>query len=315
MKRYLALCGGVGGAKLARGLAMSLPSESLTIAVNTGDDFQHMGLHISPDIDTVIYHLANVYNREQGWGLQNESWSFMQQVTSLGMEDWFRLGDKDLATHVFRSDKLRKGDTLSSVTQQLARRFGISLDLVPMSDDPVPTKLKSENQWLDFQTYFVKRQCRDTISEIHYQNAQNVAPSEGLKQALADPNLAGVIFCPSNPLLSIAPILAVRGVKEAISNLSVPRILVSPLVGDKAFKGPTVEILRSMGITTNIRGLCDYYDCLITDVILDHQDEAQLPFLSQRLQCHQTNIKLSNDQDKQNLAQFCRRVIDEGATQ
>ena len=215
--KVLALCGGVGGAKLALGLYRVLAPGRLTVAINTGDDFEHLGLHVSPDIDTVTYTLAGLNDTERGWGLADESWNFMAALGRLGGEKWFNLGDRDLATHVLRTIQLKEGRSLSEITAGFAARLGIDAHLLPMSDDPVRTKVSTPEGELDFQRYFVERQCAPEVRAIAFEGVADARPHPALMQALADSSLAAIVICPSNPYLSVDPLLALPGLREALA--------------------------------------------------------------------------------------------------
>ena len=212
----VALSGGVGGAKLALGLSRVLPAEDLLVVANTGDDFEHLGLSISPDIDTLTYVLAGLDNPVTGWGRRDETWSFMESIGALGGEDWFRLGDRDLAMHVERTRRLRLGQTLSEVTADICRRLGIGARVVPMSDDRVRTRVRSYAGWIDFQDYFVRQQCRPIVHELAFDGVTLARPHPDIIGALRSGDVRAVIICPSNPFISIEPILAMSGMRDAI---------------------------------------------------------------------------------------------------
>lgn len=267
----VALAGGVGGAKLAAGLAAALPPGDLTVVVNTGDDFVHLGLAISPDIDTVTYTLAGLNDRGQGWGLADESWHFMGALERLGGPQWFRLGDRDLATHVERTHRLQT-ETLSAVTADFATRLGIEQHIVPMSDDRVATMVDTDAGELAFQDYFVRRRCEPHFRGIRFDGLADAWPSGGLVAALDDPALAAIIICPSNPLLSIAPILALPGVEDRLIDRKVPLIAVSPFIGGEAVKGPAAKILRELGISTTPEAVANCYQGLLDGLVIDHAD-------------------------------------------
>ena len=269
---YVALCGGVGGAKLALGLSKVLAPEQLTIVVNTGDDFEHVGLHVSPDIDTVLYTLAGLANAEQGWGLAGETWNFMGALERLGGPTWFRLGDQDLATHIERTGRLKRGETLSAVTDYLRRKLGVAPAIVPMSDDPVATFVTTDEGRLAFQSYFVERRCSPKVQSIDFNAAAAAKPAPAALAALARPDLAGLIICPSNPWLSVDPMLAIPGWRSAIENLNVPRIAVTPLVAGQAIKGPTAKIMGELGIPLNVGSIAAHYSGLIDGFVLDEAD-------------------------------------------
>jgi len=273
----LALCGGVGGAKLAAGLAAVLPPERLTIVINTGDDFEHVGLSVSPDIDTVVYTLSGLADEVRGWGVANESWQAIEQLGRLGEPDWFRLGDRDLAMHIARTRRLRAGETLSQITADLARRLGIGPALVPMSDDPVRTKVETEDGVLDFQRYFVAEQCRPLARAIGFAGAREAKPSPGFAAALARKDLGAVIYCPSNPYLSIDPLLSLPGVRQQIAALKTPRVAVSPIVSGQAIKGPTAKLMTELGASVDVVGVARHYQGLIDKLIIDEADAAEAP--------------------------------------
>lgn len=265
----LALSGGVGGAKLALGLYRVLPPDTLTVVANTGDDFEHLGLSISPDLDTLLYTLSGQANPELGWGRDGETWTFMNALDALGGATWFRLGDGDLATHVERTRRLRAGESLSAIIDDFRRLLGIRAQLLPMSDDPVRTRLLSEDGWLDFQDYFVRLRCEPVISELVFAGAEAARPHPEVLAALADPNLRAVIVCPSNPFISIDPILAVPGIREALLACRAPIVAVSPIVAGQAVKGPTAKMMEELGLpvdaATPARRYRDFLDLYVAD--------------------------------------------------
>ena len=267
----LAISGGVGGAKLAVGLAAVLPPERLTIAVNTGDDFEHLGLTICPDIDSVVYALAGLNDTQRGWGMVDETWRTMEMLGRIGEETWFNLGDRDMAMHLGRSWRLRAGESLSAVTARLAGALGIAHRIVPMSDAPVRTQVETEAGWTDFQRYFVAEQCRPVVKAIRFAGA-GAPPSPGLAEALARPDLAAVVVCPSNPFLSVDPVLAVAGVRAALERLEVPKIAVSPLVGGKAVKGPLSKLLAELGTGEDNLAIARHYGTLTNHFVIDRTD-------------------------------------------
>ena len=278
----LALAGGVGGAKLAAGLSRVL-GDALTVVVNTGDDFEHLGLHISPDVDTVMYTLAGLNNRETGWGLAGETWSFMSMMERLGGETWFRLGDQDLAIHLERTRRMAKGERLSSITDSLCRRLGIASNIVPMSDDPVRTLVQTDEGELGFQHYFVRRRCEPVLKSLRFEGAGRAAPGAGFLSALDDPGLQGIVFCPSNPYLSIAPILALPGIEERLRRRRAPAVAVSPIIAGQALKGPAAKIMRELGRTPGAIEVARGYRGLIDGFVLDEQDAALAPRLEPQM--------------------------------
>ncbi len=273
----LALAGGVGGAKLARGLADVLDPGRLTVAVNTGDDFEHMGLPISPDLDTVMYTLAGCANPETGWGVADETWSFMEAVGDLGGETWFRLGDRDLATHVMRRRMLDDGRTLSEATDALTGALGIRQRIVPMSDRPVRTVVETNEGTLPFQDYFVRRNCEPRVSAFRFEGIDTAPPSPGLVAALSDPDLETVVICPSNPYVSVAPIVGIPAVAGFIDARQAPIVAVSPIVGGQAIKGPAAKMMVELGAETSALGIARHYGARIDGIVIDEVDSALAP--------------------------------------
>jgi LPPG:FO 2-phospho-L-lactate transferase len=273
-RHVLALSGGVGGAKLASGLASVLAPEDLTIAVNTGDDFEHLGLTICPDIDSVTYAMAGLNDTIRGWGVTGETWQAMAMLRDLGEADWFNLGDRDLGMHLARSWRLRAGETLSQVTRGLTAQLGIVHAIVPMSDMPVRTQIVTDQGTLDFQHYFVREQCRPVARAIRFEGASEARPSPDFAAALARPDLGAVIVCPSNPYLSVDPILAIPGVRTSLEHRGVPIVVVSPLVGGKALKGPLGKLLGELGAEGGNLAIANHYKGLATHLIIDEADAS-----------------------------------------
>ncbi|MDB5985670.1 MAG: hypothetical protein JWR16_723 [Nevskia sp.] len=269
----LALAGGVGGAKLAAGLAEVLPPEALTLVVNTGDDFRLHGLHISPDLDSVMYALAGLHDPVRGWGLAGESWAFMQAFRRLGGEDWFQLGDQDLATHLLRTQLLHDV-SLTEVTATLCARLGLRHRIVPMTDDPVGTRVLTDEGLLQFQDYFVRRRAQPVLRRVMFDGVESARPSAGLIAALQHPQLSAILICPSNPVLSIAPILALPGVRAQLQDRRVPVVAVSPIIGSRAVKGPAAKILGELALPVSALGIAHYYDGLLDGLLIDSSDEA-----------------------------------------
>jgi LPPG:FO 2-phospho-L-lactate transferase len=277
--RVLALSGGVGGAKLALGLRNLVPAGKLTIVANTGDDFEHLGLHISPDIDTLLYTLAGLDNPETGWGRRDETWTFMAVLAALGGETWFRLGDGDLAIHVERTRRMRAGEPLSHIIRDFADRFGVRAAIVPMTDDPVRTRVRTAAGRLDFQRYFVEQQCRPAVTDFSYDGAPTAKPHPDFLAALAHPELRIVVICPSNPFISIEPILAVPGVREALRACAAPVVAVAPIVGDRALKGPTAKMMRELGFKVSAETVAERYADLLDGYVIDDGDAPLLATL------------------------------------
>ena len=274
----VALSGGIGGARLVLGLSRVLAPGELTVIANTGDDFEHLGLAISPDIDTLLYTLADLADPQQGWGRRDETWHFMETLAQLGGETWFALGDRDLALHLERTRRLAAGTTLTGVTDQLRRSLGIATRILPMSDAPVRTRLRTDDGWLDFQDYFVRRRCGPVVREIHYGGADAAVPSPAVLAALADSALRAVVICPSNPLLSVGPMLAIPALRSAIVRCRAPVIAVSPLIGGRAVKGPTAKLMQELGLRADAAGVARGYAGLIDVFVADTVDTGiELP--------------------------------------
>ena len=273
MSRVIALSGGIGGAKLALGLSQVLPAEDLLIVANTGDDFEHLGLSISPDIDTLTYALADLDNQQLGWGRRDESWACMTTLEALGGETWFRLGDRDLALHLERTQRLRAGQSLTAVTADFARRLGINATLLPMSDDPVRTRIRTDAGWLDFQHWFVREQCKPAVREVAFHGAEQARTNPALLAALANKPRA-IIICPSNPLISVEPILALPGLRAAIAASGAPVLAVSPIIAGQAVKGPTARMLSDLGTPPSAAAVARRYGALLTHYIMEHDDDA-----------------------------------------
>lgn len=272
--QVVALCGGIGGAKLALGLSRVLAPGELSVIVNTGDDFEHLGLHISPDLDTVLYTLAGLADPERGWGRADESWNFMQALGRLGGETWFNLGDRDLAMHAARTAFLRAGGTLSAFAADTVRKLGIHAHVVPMSDDAVRTILESDEGDLPFQHYFVRRRCDPVVKAIRFEGARSAKPAPGVLELLKNPALRAVIICPSNPYLSVDPILSVPGIRDALSSSRAPVIVVSPIIGGHAVKGPTAKIMKELGLSVTTETIVAHYRGLIDALVIDRADGA-----------------------------------------
>jgi LPPG:FO 2-phospho-L-lactate transferase len=301
--KILALAGGVGGAKLALGLSETLPPAELTVAVNTADDFEHLGLSICPDLDTVMYTLAGVANPESGWGRRDETWTVMDALGQIGGETWFRLGDKDLATHIERTRRLRAGESLTSVMRDLASRLGVKPALVPMSDDPVRTMVTTGQGELAFQDWFVRLRCEPAVKSVRF---------AGADKAKAHPALLDIVVCPSNPFVSVAPILAVPGVRAALTKTKAPKIAVTPIVGGQAIKGPAAKMLAELGHDVSALGVARYYKEWADGFVLDAEDAA----LAGDIEALGLTVKVSdtmmrNDADKRRVARDVLDFVDE----
>jgi LPPG:FO 2-phospho-L-lactate transferase len=273
--QVVALSGGVGGAKLVLGLAAKVQEERLLVIANGGDDFEHLGLTICPDADTLLYAGSGLDNPATGWGRRDETWSFMAALADLGGPAWFRLGDGDLALHVLRSQRLRQGEPLSAIADDVRRRLGVPFRIVPMSDDPVRTWVETDEGRLPFQDWFVARRCAPKVSGLAFAGAEVARPAPGVVAALAAPGLEAIVICPSNPLISVAPILAVAGLRAALERAQAPVVAVSPLVGGRALKGPAAKMMRELGLGSDALAIARFYAGLIDGLIIDQQDADQ----------------------------------------
>jgi LPPG:FO 2-phospho-L-lactate transferase len=271
----LALSGGVGGAKLALGLSRVLKPGALTVVANTGDDFEHLGLHISPDIDTLTYTLADVDNSQTGWGRDDETWSFMAALGELGGETWFKLGDRDLAVHVERTRRRKAGETLSAITAGIAASFGVAGRILPMTDDRVRTLVQTRDGSLEFQRYFVEARCVPEVTGFVFDGAERARPQADILAMLGDPQLRAVVICPSNPYISIDPILAMPELRAALASSAAPVIAVSPIIGGKAVKGPTAKMMAELGRTVDVLTVAEHYRDLIDGFIVATADAPE----------------------------------------
>jgi LPPG:FO 2-phospho-L-lactate transferase len=270
---YAVLCGGLGGSRFVDALTQAAGAERVTAIVNVGDDVEILGLRVSPDLDTVLYTLAGLLDEERGWGVKDETTNALELAGRLGGEDWFTLGDRDIGLHLVRTRLLREGIPLSEVTRRLCERLEVRTTLLPASDDPVRTYLTTPAGELDFQTWFVGRRHADEVLGLRYEGAESAAPAPGVLEAIA---ASGTVFlAPSNPFVSIQPILAVPGIREALAGKRV--VAVSPLVGGKALRGPLAEMMASLGHEPGVGGIAALYAGLATDVLVDPADAAELP--------------------------------------
>ena len=302
-KRVLALCGGVGGAKLALGFQHILAPEQLTVVVNTGDDFDHLGLRICPDLDTVMYTLAGLNDTERGWGLAGETWSGLGALERLGAETWFQLGDQDLATHLVRSQQLAKGATLTEVTSALCDRLGVNAHVLPMTDDRVSTQVATESGELSFQHYFVREQCKPVVTGFRFEGIEQASPQPDFLQLLRSDALAAIIICPSNPFVSVEPILSVPGVRQALNQCTAPVIAVSPIVAGRAIKGPAAKMMTEMSMPASAEAVAAYYGSLLDGFILDEHDSDQAEGISARgIEVSTARTLMQSLQDRIDLA-------------
>ena len=305
------LSGGVGGAKLALGLAKVLPASELLIVANTGDDFEHLGLTICPDIDTLTYTLAGLANHETGWGRAGETSSFMSALEALGGETWFFLGDSDLAIHVERSRRLAAGESLTAITADIGRRLGIECRLVPMSDDPVRTVIETTAGPLAFQHYFVRDRCEPAVTGFRFDRAEGARAHPDVIEALADPSLRGVVIGPSNPLISIDPMFAVPGFVQALHDTMAPVVAVSPIVAGRAIKGPTAKMMRELGLPVSVGAIADHYAGVLDGLVIDNADAAAAEAIrATQVAVHETKTVMHDLNDRVSLATDVLGFID-----
>ncbi len=299
MSKILAITGGVGGAKLALGLSKVLPADELMFAVNTGDDFEHLGLHISPDIDSLTYALAEENNQELGWGRAGETWQFIETLGQLGGEDWFRLGDKDLALHMQRTQLLHSGSSLTAATAHITQAFGITHTVAPMTDDAVRTIVHSDQGALAFQHYFVREQCKPAVSGFNFEGIDTAQ----LNPVIADTfkNCRGVIICPSNPYVSVDPVLALPGVRDALQD--IPVIAVSPIVGGLAIKGPAAKMMKELNVPASAPAVAEHYGNLLDGFVMDLTDADQSGEIA--VHTRVTETIMNSLQRRIELARFC----------
>jgi LPPG:FO 2-phospho-L-lactate transferase len=276
--RVVALAGGVGGAKLAAGLQAALPLGDLSIVVNTADDFDLWGLHICPDLDTVMYTLGNRVNPETGWGVAEDSFSALDMFSAYGEDIWFKLGDKDLATHILRTQKLRSGMRLTEITTRLAGALGVRSALLPMCDEPVSTVVKTRAGLLDFQEYFVRRGQRDEVLGVELRGIEDARVTAEILEAVA--HAEATVLCPSNPVVSIEPILAVPGMRELLTGAPTPKVAVSPIIGGRALKGPADKMLRSLGYEVSPTGVAQMYEGMVDGMVIDRSDSEEVAQIS-----------------------------------
>lgn len=271
--KVTALAGGVGGAKLLDGLAQVLPASDLRAIVNTADDFEHLGLHISPDLDTVVYTLAGLASRSRGWGRADESWRALETIGQLGGAGWFNLGDRDLGLHLMRTTWLRQGRSLSQVTARICQAFGVAIQVLPMTDQPVQTIVETDRGSLPFQSYFVEHACQPVVHGFAFAGIESAEPAPGVMEALDWSDL--VLLCPSNPWVSLDPILALAGVRLALRDK--PVVAVSPIVGGRALKGPAAKMFEELGQTASATAVARHYGPILTGFVIDQLDSSELP--------------------------------------
>ncbi len=298
----VALAGGVGAAKLLRGLVEEIPSDTLTIISNTGDDIELYGLSISPDIDIVAYTLSGLVDEERGWGLRGDTFDCLSMLRRYGAAAWFNLGDRDLGTHILRTQRRRLGQTLTDITAAFCQALGVQARILPMCDQPVPSLIRTPAGLFHFQEYLVQRGAQEEVIEVIYQNIAQACPAPGVCEALATAD--AILLCPSNPVISIGTILAVPGVRQAITASPAPVVAVSPIIQGATLKGPADKMLRGLGFEVSAYGVAQYYDGLLDGLVIDTLDAALQPRLAQLgLHVAVTNTIMHTLADKQALAQ------------
>lgn len=306
-QRVVALAGGVGGAKLVDGLAGCLSPDNLTVVVNIGDDFEHLGLKICPDLDTVCYTLAGMANSVTGWGLAGETWNALDGLALLGGPSWFRLGDRDLGTHLERTRRLREGETLSQITSHFCRVWGIGITVLPASDDRVPTWVYTTEGEMPFQEYFVHRQCRPVVKGFHFENCEKARPAPGVQKALEMADL--IVICPSNPWVSIDPILALPGIRQALAGK--PAVGVSPIVAGQAMKGPAAKMYAELGIEPSALAVARHYGGLLDGFLIDELDAHLVPQIEALgLKVQTTDSIMRTVEDRRQLAKEALKLGD-----
>lgn len=268
------LAGGVGAARFLQGVVQVVPQEELTVIANTGDDREFYGLHVSPDVDIVMYTLAGLVNESQGWGIRGDTYNTMQQLTSYGHEDWFQLGDRDLATHIHRTQLLRQGKTLSEVTDDLRKRLGLKLRILPMSDQSVQTHVQTPAGLLHFEEYFVKRRCSDPVQDVTFVGAEAAKPAPGVLDAIKEAE--AILIAPSNPIVSIGSILSVPGIHDTLHEASGMVVAVSPIVGGVPIKGPADKLMSGLRMEVSAVGVARYYRDFLDVMVIDEQDAPLL---------------------------------------
>ena len=296
------LAGGVGAARFLEGLASTYQPDKITVIVNTGDDLEYLGLHISPDLDIVTYTLAGIADREKGWGIQDDTYHCMDQLAKYSAETWFRIGDRDFATHLLRTAFLQQGFSPTEVTEKIRTSLGVKTQILPMTDQPVATKIKTPNGILEFQEYFVKRRFQDTVEDVTYEGASHATPAPGVVAAIMKSDL--IILCPSNPILSIGPILAVPEIRNTMAKTRAKIVGISPIVGGRALKGPLDRIMQNLGLEVSPYGVAQLYKGLMKGYVIDNADKpvsAKIKSLGMRVAA--TNTVMDSPEAKARLAE------------
>jgi len=296
-----ALAGGVGAARFLTGLVRLVKEEDVSVIANTGDDIEMFGLHISPDIDIVAYTLAGMVDEEKGWGIKGDNYQCLEMLKKLGLETWFTLGDKDLATHIFRTDLLKKGFTLSQVTMEICNHLGLKLRIFPMTDDKLETRIKIKEGLIHFEEYFVKRHAQDKVLDVEFEGANSAKPAPRVKEAILNSDL--VVVCPSNPIVSIGTILSIDGIRDALNATNAKVVAVSPIVAGAPIKGPADKLLRGLGFEVSAFSVAKLYADFLDAFVIDIKDEAEIDKIEQLgVSVKMTNTIMKSLEDKVHLA-------------
>jgi len=304
-----ALAGGVGAARFLDGLARVIPPKDIFVIGNTGDDTEVYGLHVSPDLDTVTYTLAGLADPIRGWGLKGDTFYNLEARRRLGVESWFQIGDRDLATHIFRTELLRLGLKLSAVTFAVRRKLGVRSFITPMSDDPVRTMVETRAGLLEFQDYFVRRRARDAVRAVHFHGSEKAKPAPGVLGAIR--NADAVVFCPSNPIISIGPILEVHGIRQALLRRRGPTVAISPIVGGRALKGPAAKMMRGLKLSASALGVARLYQGIVNVFVLDNEDQVMASKIeSLGMKAVVTDTIMSSLSKKKALARAVMKALD-----
>ena len=303
-QKTLVLCGGVGGAKLAYGLSKLTAPEEIVFLVNTGDDFIHLDLYISPDLDTVMYTLAGVNDPKKGWGVEEETWNALGSLKKYGLDTWFQLGDKDLATHIRRTQLLKEGLKLSEVTRNLSSQLGLKHNILPMSESPVQTMIQTDQGKLSFQEYFVKHKCDPKIEKIEFLGSEVAEVPTFLEELIKDDKFTAIIICPSNPYLSVDPILSINKIRTFLLETNIPILAVSPIIDNDSIKGPTAKIMDEMKIEPSVNAIAAHYSELINILVIDQKDKDNQANIGS-IDYLVDSIYMKNNEDKVSLAKLC----------
>jgi len=306
--KITAMAGGVGAAKFLSGLVKVMPPEEIIVVVNTGDDFRWMGLYICPDLDTITYTLAGLDNPVTGWGIRDDTFYCLDRLRSLGCDAWFALGDRDLATHIYRTEQHQQGTSLTKITASISRRNGAGARILPMTDDPVPTLVHTEDGTLAFQDYFVRRNCQPKVEGFEFEGIERASPAPGVLRALRESD--AIILCPSNPFISIGPILAVPGIRDALRESPAAILAISPIVAGEAIKGPASAMLRQLGMEASATSVASLYRDFVNRFVLDRRDEhLREAIVALGLQVCSADTIMSNEASRVALAESILEML------